>query len=269
MGRDLFEQFPEETRIADDILGYSIRALCLDDRGDRLGRTEYTQPALYVVDALTYLARTRDDSVDPDFLLGHSLGEYVALFAAGAFDFGTGLELVVKRGQMMSRAPQGGMAAVIGCDRSAVESLLRGAGVTSIDIANINSEQQTVVAGPREDIERLQPVVEARGAGYVRLNVSAPFHSRYMLPVTEQFAPVLANVEFRSLRVPVIANVTGRPYPAGRVGETLALQIHSPVNWLDSVRYLIREGDFAFVELGPGTVLTRLVQQIRQRYALR
>jgi trans-AT polyketide synthase/acyltransferase/oxidoreductase domain-containing protein len=269
MGRDLFEQFPDETRFSDVILGYSIRSLCLEDDSGRLDQSEYTQPAMYVVGALTYLARTHDDPVDPDFLIGHSLGEYVALFAGGAFNYETGLKFVQRRGELMSRAPAGGMAAVIGCKAEAVEAMFRESGVTSIDIANLNTEHQTVVAGPREDIERLKPVVESRGARYVRLNVSAPFHSRYMRSVADEFGQFLAEVEFQPLRIPVIANVTGRPYRNGQVRETLVRQIANPVNWLDSIRYLVREGDFTFAELGPGNVLTRLVQQIRGRYGLR
>ena len=265
MGCDLFDQFPDETRAADDILGYSIRSLCEDNSG-RLNQSEFTQPALYVVGALTYMTRIRDDRVDPDFLIGHSLGEYVALFAAGAFDFAAGLRFVQRRAKLMNQAPAGAMAAVIGCDCNAVETLLRETGVTSIDIANINTQQQTVVAGPCEDIERLKPVVESRGARYVRLNVSAPFHSRYMRSVAEEFGQFLGEAKFQALRIPVIANVTGRPYRSGEVRETLIRQVASPVNWLDSIRYLMREGTFTFVELGPGDVLTRLVQTIRARY---
>jgi trans-AT polyketide synthase, acyltransferase and oxidoreductase domains len=266
MGGDLFDQFPDETRAADEILGYSIRSLCLEDKSGRLNQTEYTQPALYVVSALTYLTRIRDDRVDPDFLIGHSLGEYVALFAAGAFDFAAGLRFVQRRAKLMSQAPPGAMAAVVGCDRKAVEILLRESGVTSIDIANLNTEQQTVVAGPSEDIDRLKPVVESRGARYVRLNVSAPFHSRYMRSAAEELGRFLADAKFESLRIPVIANVTGRPYRNGEVRETLIRQVASPVNWLDSIRYLMREGPFTFVELGPGEVLTRLVRTIRAGY---
>jgi trans-AT polyketide synthase, acyltransferase and oxidoreductase domains len=266
MGRDLFDQFPDETRIADDILGYSIRSLCLDDADDRLDQTEYTQPAMFVVGALTYLAHRRDDAIDPDFLIGHSLGEYVALFAAGAFDYPTGLRLVQRRGALMSAAAPGAMAAVIGCAPAAVDAMLREGGVTSVDIANLNTEQQTVLAGPRDDIDRLQPLVQSRGAIYVRLKVNSPFHSRYMVSVAEEFAAFLAGVDFHPPRIPVIANVTGQPYRKDRVRETLTRQIAHSVNWLDSIRYLIREGPFTFVELGPGQVLAKLVQQIRARY---
>jgi len=266
MGRDLFDQFPDETRIADDILGYSIRSLCLDEADDRLDQTAYTQPAMFVVGALTYLARRRDDAIDPDFLIGHSLGEYVALFAAGVFDYPTGVRLVQRRGALMNAAAPGAMAAVIGCASAAVDAMLREGGVTSVDIANLNAEQQTVLAGPREDIDRLKPLVESRGATFARLNVNAPFHSRYMVSVAEEFAAFLAGVDLHPPRIPVIANVTGQPYRKDQVRDTLARQIAHPVNWLDSIRYLIREGPFTFVELGPGHVLTRLVQQIRARY---
>jgi trans-AT polyketide synthase/acyltransferase/oxidoreductase domain-containing protein len=262
MGADLFDRFPEETRAADAMLGYSIRSLCQGDSDGRLMQTRYTQPAMYVVGALSYLRQALDDPGDPDFLIGHSLGEYVALFAAGAFDFETGLSLVQYRGQLMSEAPPGGMAAVVGVSRSVVVELLREAGVTSVDIANLNTRLQTVLAGPTEDVARLETLVIARGAAFIPLRVSAPFHSRYMFHAAEAFAQRLADVELGPLRTHVISNVFARPYRRGEERATLAKQILSPVDWVGSVRYLMREGPFSFVELGPGRVLTRLVQEI-------
>jgi len=116
MGKDLFELFPDQIKAADEILGYSLAELCLEDTDDRLKKTQFTQPALYVVSALTYLKHREETGVQPDFAAGHSLGEYPALFCAGAFDFETGLKLVQKRGELMSRAGEGGMAAVMKLD---------------------------------------------------------------------------------------------------------------------------------------------------------
>jgi trans-AT polyketide synthase/acyltransferase/oxidoreductase domain-containing protein len=263
MGKALFDQFPEYTRASDSIIGYDIRQLCLTDDGRRLGQTEYTQPALYVVGALAYLERARQDPSDPAFFMGHSLGEYVALFAAGVFDFETGLRLVKRRGELMGRAAGGGMAAVVGCDRTAVEATLARAGLTSLDLANLNAPRQSVLAGPTEDLERARPLFEAQQARWVALNVSAAFHSRYMRPAAEEFARDLAGVHLRSLRVPVISNVSARPHQHESLRELLARQLDSPVNWVDSVRFILEQGEFTFEELGPGSVLTRLVKAIR------
>ncbi|MEU6508500.1 ACP S-malonyltransferase [Streptomyces sp. NPDC046942] len=262
MGRNLFDEFPDETATADRVLGYSIRELCLEDPRRELKLTRFTQPALYVVSALTWLHRLREDPRPPDYLIGHSLGEYGALFAAGAFDFETGLRLVRWRGELMSRAGGGRMAAVLGCELDRVERALAEHGLTGLDIANHNAPTQFVLAGPTEEIDRAKSVFESLGAHYLTLNVSAPFHSRAMRPVADEFASYLDGFTLRDPDVPVIANVDARPYGPGEVRDKLIRQIHSPVLWTDSVRYLMGLGDFDFEELGPGSVLRKLVTRI-------
>ncbi|WP_236076177.1 ACP S-malonyltransferase [Streptomyces coffeae] len=263
MGANLFDEFPELVEQADEILGYSLRELCLTNPEGRLKRTEFTQPALYAVEALTYLRRARQDP-PPDYLIGHSLGEYAALFAADAFDFGTGLRLVARRGKLMGRATGGGMAAVLGLDLDTVEAVLTEAGPTGVDIANHNSPEQIVVAGPTADLDRAREVFEARGARVAVLNVSAPFHSRYMRPTAEEFRTLLDATEFRPPKIPVIANLDARPHRPERVREVLAGQIAGSVRWVDTIRYLLERGDFEFEELGPGRTLTKLVAKVRQ-----
>ena len=125
MGEGLFDEFPALEKIADTVLGYSIRQLCLEDPRRELNQTQFTQPALFFVDALAYLKMIKDGHKKPDRLAGHSLGEFVALFAAGVFDFETGLKLVKKRGELMSQAKNGGMAAVMGCKSEDVVNLLK------------------------------------------------------------------------------------------------------------------------------------------------
>jgi trans-AT polyketide synthase, acyltransferase and oxidoreductase domains len=264
MGADLFEEFPEYVEEADAILGYSVRELCLDNPNGQLGRTEFTQPALYVVEALAYLRRCKADQEPPAYLIGHSLGEYVALFAAGVFDFATGLKLVQRRGELMSRASEGGMAAVVGCDLAAVEAVLVESCLTGLDIASCNAPDQTVLAGPSKEIDRARLCFEARGAHYVVLNVSAPFHSRYMQFAANEFLRYLDDTKFRPPQIPVIANVDARPYQPDQLKETLARQICSPIQWVDTIRFLMGRSDFYFEELGPGQVLTNLVNKIRQ-----
>ena len=271
MGQDLFDAVREYAEVegeVDAILGYSMRALCLEDADNRLKETRYTQPSLYVVNALHYYKAIADGQ-RPDYVAGHSLGEYNALLAAGVFDFLTGLRLVQKRGELMSQAKDGGMAAVIGLDAGTIASVLRDNGLDGVDVANFNSPSQTVVSGPVDDIKRAGPLFEAAGARMsMPLPVSAAFHSRYMQAAAERFGEFLAPFEFSAPTVPVIANVTAQPYPAddasAAVKALLVRQITSSVQWVQSVRQLVALGVDQFAEMGPGNVLTRLVQQIRQ-----
>ncbi len=263
---DALEEFAEQEPAIDAVLGYSLRALCLKDPEGRLKRTEFTQPALFVVNYLHY-RKAAAEGRSAGFLAGHSLGEYNALLAAGAFDLIDGLRIVRKRGELMSRAKGGAMAAVVGLTPQRVEAGLREAGLTSIDVANYNAPTQTVLSGPAEDIAS----AEAAFAGaelkmFVRLPVSAAFHSRYMAEAAGEFREFLRTFRFRDLTTPVMSNVTGRPYPAGAadglVKARLAEQIASPVRWDEIIRWLRARGAVSFEELGPGKVLTRLNQQI-------
>jgi malonyl CoA-acyl carrier protein transacylase len=267
MGADLFDRFADWTAEADEVLGYSIRRLCLDDPDGDLGRTAFTQPALFVVNAMTWRARVEADRPDPAFVAGHSLGEYNALLAAGVFDFATGLRLVRRRGQLMGQVGGGGMAAVVGLEPARIEAVLGGTDAgRRLDVANFNSFDQTVIAGPTEDLAAVKPDFEAAGVrAFIPLNVSAPFHSRYMREAETAFRAFLGIRAFAAPEMPVVSNVGARPYEADAVGETLASQIGHSVRWLDSVLFLLDQGVTEFEEVGPGTVLTKLVSQIRRR----
>lgn len=261
MGRELFERFPELLARADDVLGYSLRRLCVEDPDGLLGRTEYTQPALYVVNALAYLKTLQDGGALPDYVLGHSLGEYDALFAASAFDFETGLRLVKQRGELMSRVSGGSMAAVVGCTAETVAAILAENGLADLDVANFNAPTQAVLAGPRASLQSAAALFERAGARYVPLNVSAPFHSRYMQAAATAFGQHLRGFELARPKLPVIANVDARPYDDD-VSARLEQQILRPVLWTDSIRYLMGLGLPEVTELGPGRVLTGLVTKI-------
>ncbi|MFF0506722.1 ACP S-malonyltransferase [Streptomyces fimicarius] len=265
MGADLFDEFKKLTDIADEVLGYSIRSLCLDDP-ERLGDTEYTQPALYVVNALSYYRLLEEGKPRPDYVAGHSLGEYNALLAADVFDFMTGLRLVKKRGELMGRVSGGGMAAVLGLGEQEVLDVLRASGLGSLDVANLNSPTQTVISGLREDVEQAKDLfMTANAQSYSVLKVSGAFHSRQMVDAQREFAEFAHQFELRPPVVPVIANVTARPYRRDRVVDTLVSQISSSVRWCDSVRYLMGKNVEEMVQVGPGRVLTGLVRSIRRK----
>ncbi|MGY0063717.1 ACP S-malonyltransferase [Streptomyces sp. LZ34] len=265
MGAELFEDAKELTDIADEILGYSIRSLCLEDPDKRLDLTQCTQPALYVVNALSYYRLLKEGEPRPDYVAGHSLGEYNALLAAQAFDFATGLKMVKKRGELMGRAVGGGMAAVLGLGEKEVRDVLRDHGFDAIDVANLNSPSQTVISGLRADIERAKDAFQAAKARtYSILQVSGAFHSRYMSAAQQEFAAYVDELEIRPPAIPVIANSTARPYRPDRVAETLVAQIASAVRWSESIRYLLGNDEDEFLQVGPGRVLTSLIRSIRR-----
>ena len=271
MGQGLFDDVREYAAVEKDVdtmLGYSMRKLCLEDPDNRLKETQFTQPSLYVVNALHHY-KAVSQGTQPAYLAGHSLGEYNALLAAGVFDFLTGLRLVKKRGELMSQAKNGGMGAVIGLGASAIEKVIKEHGLASLDVANFNTPSQTVISGPVEDIKRAGPLFEKAGAQlYVPLQVSAAFHSRYMADAAKAFADVVGPMSFAAPETPVVANATAQPYPTGNATESvkslLVEQITHSVRWTQSIRFLISQGVTQFIEMGPGNVLTRLVRQIQQ-----
>jgi malonyl CoA-acyl carrier protein transacylase len=268
MGGSLFDEFKELTRQADHILGYSIKELCLEDPGGELSKTQFTQPALYVVNALAYFKKIQETGAAPDFLAGHSLGEFNALLAAGCFDFEVGLELVRKRGELMSLAGDGAMAAILNATKEEIEGILRDNGLTNIDLANYNSPSQIVISGARDEIGRAQPFFTGNML-YYPLNTSGAFHSRFMSGSRDEFQSYLKSFTFEDPKIPVIANVTARPYENGAILNNLSKQISSTVRWSESVQFLLELGarggvEMEFEEIGTGDVLTKLVRTIKQ-----
>jgi malonyl CoA-acyl carrier protein transacylase len=261
MGEELFDRFSNYTAEADAILGYSIKDLCLNDPESKLGQTEYTQPALYVVNALSYLAAKEDGAEAALCFAGHSLGEYNALFAAGVFDFATGLKLVAKRGEIMSKVQGGGMAAVLGMEPEVISQTLADSGLSTIDVANFNSPKQTVLSGAKDDIVKAEPFFAA-AKRYVVLPVSGAFHSRYMEAPQEEFKAFASSFTFNAPSVPVISNLKAQPYEVDALLDTLVGQISSSVRWVETIRYIRTLGEVEFEELGPGKVLTSLIRQI-------
>lgn len=264
MGGSLFDEFEEMTAIADRVLGYSVKRLCLEDPEGRLGDTTFTQPALYTVNALMYMKKLIESGGRPDYVAGHSLGEYNALYAAGVFDFESGLQLVRSRGDVMGKASGGGMAAVIGLQEEQLRETLLEHGFISLDIANLNTPTQIAISGPRKNIEEACAILETlpNVKMVVPLKTSGAFHSRYMKEAQEKFAETVRTIRFQPPRLPVISNVTARPYKVDCIAELLISQITHPVKWTESIRYLLGKDEMTFEEIGPGRVLTGLIQKI-------
>ncbi|ODP28429.1 Polyketide biosynthesis acyltransferase like protein BaeD [Paenibacillus nuruki] len=264
MGKEYFAEFPELIAQANEILGYSMEELCLKDTQNQIGHTSFTQPALYVVNALMYYTMIKENKT-PDYVAGHSLGEFNALLAAGVFDFATGLKIVQYRGALMGEANGGAMAAVVGLDQASIERILKENRLSTIDIANLNTPSQIVISGPKDDLVQAQSIFEQQGAtNYVMLKVSAAFHSRYMANVQQKFADYLKQFHFNMPAIPVISNVYARPYESNNLYECMIQQITSSVQWTDSIRYLMGKGVQEIIQVGPGKAVTNMVAAIQR-----
>ncbi len=264
MGEKLFTEFPDLTQTADKILSYSISTLCLTDPQHQLNQTQYTQPALFVINALSYLNHINTFSQKPDYVAGHSLGEFNALWAADVFDFATGLKLVKKRGELMSQATQGGMVAIIGFKANDVQKRLEDNGLTNVAIANYNSHTQIVISGAKEEVDQATILFEqAKAKMVIPLKVSGAFHSKLMHTAEYQFQEFLKDFKFSVPTLPVIANLTAKPYNVNEIKQNLVLQISHSVRWAESIDYLLAQGVQQFEEIGPGNVLTGLVKRIQ------
>lgn len=266
MGKGLFEQFPDLVQSANKILGYSIEELCLEDPQQQLGQTQFTQPALYVVNALSYYKKIAETNQKPDFVAGHSLGEFNALLASECFSFSSGLKLVKKRGELMREADNGAMAAIINLSEHEIRDLLQQHNLHNIDLANFNTMSQIVISGDKDEVAKSQEVFQKGNALFFPLNTSGAFHSRFMSPLKRKFLNYLKKFNLQKLQIPVIANVTGTPYKQEKILEYLSNQMDSPVRWTETVQYLLAQKEMEFVEIGHGDVLTKLVKKIKRDF---
>ncbi|MEP0911761.1 ACP S-malonyltransferase [Leptolyngbya sp. GB1-A1] len=258
MGSDLLEIESAKARFvqAEKILGWSVPEIC-QSAEDKLSKTLYTQPCLYVIEAvLTDLMRDR--GLTPDVVAGHSLGEYSALYAAGVFDFESGLRLVKRRSELMEQASGGLMAALIGFDRAQLEAQL--AQTPSVVLANDNSDAQVVISGTPEAVETIMANVKSKKA--VKLNVSGAFHSPQMSDAAAEFNQVLETIAFQSAQVPVLSNVDPTPATdAALLRDRLMRQMTGSVRWREiSLAFTNLEINQA-IEVGPGKVLTGLLKR--------
>jgi [acyl-carrier-protein] S-malonyltransferase len=271
MGRELAEKYAAAREVfeeADEALGFALSALCFNGPVEDLQLTENTQPSILAVSVAVLRAAEGEGLTRPDFVAGHSLGEYSALVAAGALSLRDAVRTVRKRGRYMQEAVPfgaGAMAAILGADIETVEAACIEAreGNEVCSPANINSPGQIVIAGSAAAVERAIPILKARGAKRaIPLKVSAPFHCALMLPAQERLAADLSEIEFKDLSVPLVTNADAALIRTGADARaSLVRQVSSPVRWRESVELLAREGVDTFVEMGPGKVLSGLVRQ--------
>jgi [acyl-carrier-protein] S-malonyltransferase len=270
MGRDLAANFPESKAVfdeADSALGFSIKQICFEGSEEALKLTENTQPGILTVSTAAYRALAKQGIV-PDFVAGHSLGEYSALVAAGGLEFSAAVKLVRGRGKYMQEAVppgQGAMAAILGLSPTEVADICKKAAENEVvSPANMNSPEQTVISGSAAAVKRAVEIATQSGAKRaVILPVSAPFHCALMMPAQQRLERDLRATKFNALKIPLITNVDAQAITTGEEArDALIRQVTAPVRWLDSVREMIEAGVTVFVEVGPGKVLTGLLRQI-------
>lgn len=270
MGKDFYDAVPASRRIfesADEVLGFPMTNMIFEGPDSELKKTFNTQPALLTASVAAFEA-VREQGITPDFVAGHSLGEYSALVASGVLSFEDAVGTVRARGEFMEQAVPGGqgaMAAVLGAEREALAELCRSITAEGhlVELANLNCPGQIVVSGSKEGVALVgERVKEAGGKRAIPLEVSGPFHSSLMKSAAEKLGGKLQPLHFDEPTIPVIANVTARPAAsAEEIRGLLVEQVYSPVLWEDTVTYLISQGVDTFVEIGPGNVLTGLIKK--------
>jgi [acyl-carrier-protein] S-malonyltransferase len=276
MGADLLAERPEVFdrffAEADAAAGVPVRQYALEGPLESLTETNVAQPALFAL-SLAVHEIAREAGIQPDFVAGHSLGEYTAAVAAGALPFADGMRLVAERGRLMAAAQHerpGAMAALIGLAADKVEAVCQEAAAEGIVApANFNTPTQIVISGEASGVERAMALAEAAGAAkVVRLQVGAAFHSSLMEPARDRMAELMADVEWNDPSVPMASNASGKLVRTGsEVREALTLQIASPVRWVECVQTLAGEGVTNVLELGAGRTLTGLIRQIDRSIA--
>ncbi|WP_310833059.1 ACP S-malonyltransferase [Paenibacillus pedocola] len=271
MGKDVYNALPQSRAVfekGDEVLGFPLSQLVFEGPDSELKQTVNTQPAL-VTTSVAYLEALSGRGLSPDYVAGHSLGEYSALVAANVLTYEDAVKLVRLRGRFMEEAVPGGqgaMAAVLGAEREALAELCRSISAegSTVELANVNCPGQIVVSGSQAGVDGVvQRVKEAGGKRAIPLEVSGPFHSSMMKEAAERLAAELKSITFNAPSVPVIVNVTASPVTdPEEIRELLVRQVFSPVLWQDSVEWLIAAGVDTFVEIGSGSVLAGLIRKI-------
>jgi [acyl-carrier-protein] S-malonyltransferase len=266
MGRDVAEAVPEAMAVfrrGSEACGLDLERLCFHADAEELVDTAVQQPAL-VATSLAMLAAIRARGIEPDFVVGHSVGEFAALAAARALDDAEVIALVRERGLAMAEAARehpGAMAAILGLDDEVVESLCRA--ILGVWPANYNCPGQVVVSGEHGAVDECCAAAESQGARRtVKLRVSGAFHSPLVARAADRLRPAIERIPFREPTAPFMSTVTARIEPAQRLATLLVDQLTAPVRFTQAARELLREGARTYVEVGPGNVLSGLVKRI-------
>lgn len=274
MGRDLYQRYSEAKALfdeADELLGFRLSRLCFEGPEEELHDTVNTQPAILTMSLATFQAlKARHHVGNAAFAAGHSLGEYSALVASGHMSFADGVRLVRERGRLMKKAGEdrpGGMAAILGLAAEIVDEACQQASEETgsiVQVANYNSPGQIVISGEQKGLEKAMELARSQGARHVvSLAVSIAGHSPLMESAAQELRHAIESAVFQEAEIPVVANVTARPLTSTEeIQEELIKQLVSPVQWVDSVRYMLNNGVKTFIEIGPRDVLGKLLKRI-------
>lgn len=274
MGKELAENFSVARHIfeeANDTLGFDLTKMCFEGPDEDLKLTANTQPAILTMSIAALRVLEHETDLKPDFVAGHSLGEYSALVASGAMAFKDAVYTVRQRGTFMQQSVPvgtGAMAAVLGIDAELLQELCVQAQQGEIvSAANFNSPGQIVIAGHTTAVDRVIALAKENGVRKAMLlPVSAPFHCALMVPAGEQLKSVLDAITLSNIDIPVVTNVEAAVNSdSSRIKELLISQVSAPVRWDESVRYMLDNGVDRFIEIGPGKVLSGLIRRIERK----
>jgi [acyl-carrier-protein] S-malonyltransferase len=267
---DLYENVPAAASVFDDIdrvAGRSLSRLCFEGPDDELKRTVNTQPAVLAVSLAAWQAYADEGGPEPDYVAGHSLGEFTALVASGVLSLSAAVPLVLKRAQLMEECPAGAMSAVIGLSPEILERLCTEASSATeiVIVANFNTREQLVVSGSPPAVERAGALARSAGGKVIPLPVGGAFHSPLMEAAAQSFQQELSRFEFGPARMPVVQNYDALPATQGEtIKEKLTRQMPSSVRWCQSVEFMLGQGVDTFVEIGPGKALSGMVKKINR-----
>jgi len=268
MGRDLYEKYDVVKKVFDEfdfILEKKLSKLCFEGNEEDLKQTLNSQPAILAVSIAAYEVLKANSNLVPDYLAGHSLGEYSALYAGGVINLQEIIKLVQKRAELMSEAPSGSMTAILGMDDEKIEQLVNEASSEGIICAaNYNTPDQTVISGETKAVERANELAKELGAKRViPLAVSGGFHSPLMKPIAEKFEKYVNNTNVNDAGINIITNVDAKPtVDKAEFSSKMIKQIYSSVYWKQTITYMVEQGVDIFVEIGPGKVLSGMIRKI-------
>lgn len=268
MGKDLYDNFESSKSVfdtADKVLGKSVSTLCFEGPEDALKQTVNTQPCIVTMSIAALEALKSQLNIKPDFVAGHSLGEYCAMYSAGVMSLETALRAIQKRADLMGATQGGAMSAVLNAPEGALEEALKEASqVGYVDVANYNSPAQVVITGDEAAVAKAGELLMAKGARrVVPLPVSGAFHSKFMEDAGHEFANFVSELELNNAQVPVITNVdASATTESSDFREKMPKQIYSSVHWTQTIQKMAADGVEIFVEIGPGKVLAGLNKKI-------
>ena len=268
MGKDLYENFDAAKKVfdtADSVLGKKVTSLCFDGPEEDLKQTVNTQPCIVTMSIAALEALKSECGINADFVAGHSLGEYCAMYAAGVMSLDTALKAIQKRADLMSETKGGAMAAVLNAPAGSVEDALKEASsIGYVDVANYNSPAQVVITGDEKAVQKAGEILLEKGARrVVPLAVSGAFHSKFMENAGKEFEKFVSELELNNASIPVVTNVDASLTTNAEDFRTkMPKQIYSSVYWTQTIQKMAEEGVEIFVEIGPGKVLAGLNKKI-------